>query len=416
MGPLTIEQVYLQNMKELKVRKDDFAKWKLVLDASGMLSVEDSLKLLKEFNITIPRILIPNFTYPLKLYRVRVIPSGSEEDLNKVSTFSYPPAEFAKTYQRANVPGHPVFYGAFDGKTAFEEIRYNGNEKIKKGDKVFFSEWRVKAESRYSLAHLTLPTLTGEQHMLSALNQRIYSEMHRIFSSEEEFFAKTQKFLFQSMSELFLFGSYLQSGIIAHQIIYDTPEVRGIKINGVIYPSCSNNFRSANVALHPEFVDEHLQLESIRQVSFEEFSEDGVRFTGSYFGSIEGPIIKWQSYYSKLLTDNFKIEIELDEDTIFEDMMNAIVVHDQEGEHALGEYCQMKADEIDLTDYKIPQKLELSYAKGEELLCIQELPFLDGEMQIKNGGKLINVSLIRLYVPLETKPHGISAQDLLKTI
>lgn len=73
--------------------------------------------------------------------------------------------------------------------------------------------------------------------MLSKLNKRIYSEVRRIFNNEEEFFAKTQKFLFQNMSELFLSGNYLQSGIIAHKIIYGTPEIQGIKINGIIYPS-----------------------------------------------------------------------------------------------------------------------------------------------------------------------------------
>jgi hypothetical protein len=225
MMSFKIEGNYLQKLKELKNLKDDFIRWKLALDKENHLSLKDSLKLLKEFNITIPRILIPNFSHPLKLYRVRVISSGSDEDLTKKSTFSYPPAEFVKDYQRANAPGYPVFYGAFDAKTAFEEIRCNGNEKIKKGDKVFFSEWRVKENSKYSLAHLTLSSLTGEEYMLSKLNQRIYSELQRIFSTEEEFFAKTQKFLFQSMSELFLSGSYLQSGIIAHQIIYDTPEI-----------------------------------------------------------------------------------------------------------------------------------------------------------------------------------------------
>lgn len=48
MKKYKIEATHLQKMKELKMRKDGFNRWKLALDMLDELPLADSLKLFKE--------------------------------------------------------------------------------------------------------------------------------------------------------------------------------------------------------------------------------------------------------------------------------------------------------------------------------------------------------------------------------
>jgi hypothetical protein len=393
----SIDLNYLKKSKELTQLKENFQKWVNFSKDQDRLPIDDALIALRTFGVTIPRILIPSATYPIKLYRVRVIPQHSDEDISNPKTFSYPPVKHSNSYQRASAPGFPVFYGAMDGKTAFEETRINGAP-IKAGDAVFLSEWRVKNEASCSLCFLTTPDIIHDNQLFAVLTKKVYSEIERIFKFEEFFFRKTQRFLYEQISALFLTGTYSQSGTVAHDILFKTPEVNGIKINGVIYPSCANNFRSVNCALTPEFADENLTLESVRKLSFEQFSDDGVQANSQYFGEVFNGKIIWQTYVSQLFTNKFQIILDLTEKWNRKEIKaSKFFFHNRELD--LQKFCKEKVAELDLNNFNFPQKKEREFKSNSDQIFVYELKLEDWVSQLTLAGKKNTITAIKMLIP-----------------
>lgn len=183
---LTVHPGYLKKCKDLLNSKQSFDAWAARLLEFSDISLVDSLALFKEYDIRIPRILSPDTEHDLTFFRARVIPKNSNEDLSKPSTFSYPPAKLVTTFQRANAPGFPVFYGAADGKTALEELRINGQQ-IKAGDTVFLSKWRLKRNISYNFVNLTIPEIDNEHQLYAGITKKISAELERIFAAEDPF-------------------------------------------------------------------------------------------------------------------------------------------------------------------------------------------------------------------------------------
>jgi hypothetical protein len=63
--------------------------------------------------------------------------------------------------------------------------------------------------------------------------------------------------------------------------------------DGILYPSCSNNFNSINYAFLSYFVDQKITMEVVRKLSFEEFTEQQAHSTGFYFGVIDKGKVVW---------------------------------------------------------------------------------------------------------------------------
>lgn len=396
---------------ELRRVKANFKKWDMLMQSYDDISWEKAHGLLKKFDIRIPRLVIHNITHPLKLYRVRAFPQGSVEDISDPRTFSYPPTEKAKTFQRASIPYHPVFYGAFDGKTAFEELKFNGNETIKRGDTIFLSEWSIKEGSKYNLAQLTLPEISENEQLYADLTKKVYSEITRIFENESQVFAEEQKFLYEQASKIFLSGPYIQSGVLAHEILYKTPEIQGLKIDGILYPSCSNNFRSINCALHPDFVDKSLKLESIRKLSFEEFTDDGAKTVGQYFGEVNKDKIIWKSYFSELFVKTFSTEMELSEEWSEDERKNAkFFVLGKETN--IKEYCHSQVDAIDLSKSNIPGQHEAAFRANQDFIFVFEQHFDPGISYLKINDRINEISILRWKIPLKASTKVVGTREV----
>ncbi|HXI01200.1 MAG TPA: hypothetical protein VNI52_13115 [Sphingobacteriaceae bacterium] len=397
--------------KELRKVKANFKKWNALLQTYDNISWETAHSLLKKFDIRIPRLVIHNITHSLKLYRVRAFSQESAEDISDPRTFSYPPNEKVKTFQRANIPYHTVFYGAFDGKTAFEELKLNGNQTIKRGDIIFLSEWTIKEGSQYNLAQLTLPEISEEEQLYGDLTKKVYSEINRIFDSESAVFAEEQKFLYQQASKIFLSGSYIQSGILAHQILYKTPEVQGVKIDGILYPSFSNNFRSINCALHPDFVDKNLRLESIRKLSFEEFTDEGAQTVSQYFGEVQKGKIIWKTYFSELFVKTFSTKMELSEEWSEDERINArFFVSGRETN--IKEYCHSQVDSIDLSKSNIPGEHEAAFRANEDFVFVFEQHFDPGISYLKYNDRINDITIIRWKIPLKASTREVKPLEV----
>ena len=382
--------------------KRSFQQWAEALNNVDNPSLEESLLIYKTHSIEFPRLVSPCHDYPLKIFRARIISDESEDDISNPRTFSYPPKAKATCYQRANVPGFPVFYGAMDGKTALEELRNYSNMPIQKGDKVYLSEWKLKPGSSYTLNYLTLSNIIGEQHLFSDITKKIDAEFERIFYNEPEALKQKQKFLFEQVSELFLTGNYFQSGLIAYQILYNSPVIKDIKIDGIFYPSCSNNYRSVNCAFLPEFVDQNLELEIVRKVSFEEFTGNGAYSNGKYFGIVEKNQVIWRTYITELMIHDYEYELLLTDKWLDE--------HIEQSNFFLGnkymdlqEFCRKRIETIDLSNHRIPQKNEHLYRENGTILFRFTYQFRDDDCTLRFQGRINNISEIVIKIPVKAQ-------------
>lgn len=397
ISDLSIPPDHLQKLRELQKTKDSFEKWRKHLDSNRDLNLRQALQSMEDFGIRIPRIVRPYLNFPMTLYRTRVISENSGEDISNIKTLSYPPS--TSTFQRASVPGYPVFYGAIDQKTAMEELRINGQQ-LKKGDVVFLSEWKVREGIKYSLVNFTLPEITGEHQLSSDMNKKLDSEIHHIFQHMDEYFKKSQVYLYWESCKLFLKGSYLQSGTIAHDALFQTADVADISIAGILYPSCCNQYRSMNAVFKPDFVDEYMELVAVKKVIFKEFSEEGAFLTESYFAKISGNTIQWHSYQTTILHTQFKMQLDTEYQWPGEMIDNSsLYIHQWLTD--LHTYCKEKASEIDLSDYKIPEDQKQLYYNGTEMLFVNELRFSEGVAYLKTGRKKNRLKVLRIYIPAE---------------
>jgi hypothetical protein len=268
----------------LKKIKSEVEKWKILANQKEAIPTDEALLLFKKHFEYYPSITIPDATHGLNIYRTRVIPKDSEEDITDPKTFSYAPATKTFNYQRANTPGYPVFYAAIDSKTAIQELRISSAETIKRGDQIYLSEWRVKQGAKCDLNCLTMPDIIGEKYFIGPIAQQLNFAIPLILSKMEPQLREVQIYLMAELASIFLKGSYFQSGIIAHHLIYEARDNKTDYADGIVYPSCANNFESLNYALHPNFVDNSMEIVSVRKISFDEFTEHGFRSTNGYFG------------------------------------------------------------------------------------------------------------------------------------
>lgn len=201
-------------------------KWDTALKNIDYLPLEDAYLLMKKALAYFPNIVFTQTVYPMT-YRARIISNDSHEDISNPRTFSYPPKERAKSYQRASVPGFPVFYGAMDAKTAIEELMTNSIEPIKKGDQFYLSEWKVKKEELLTFNCLTFSEIIGDQHLISRLTEQVSFALKTILAKSTPRFQQAQTFLYNRLSQLFLTGKYLQSSTIAYKILYDNTGDKG---------------------------------------------------------------------------------------------------------------------------------------------------------------------------------------------
>lgn len=398
--------------RELVSIKRYFEKWNKFHQGKRFLPVEEALDAYKKFQIEFPRIISVEHDYPLKVYRARIISNKSSENLSNPKTFSYPPVDKSMHYQRASIPGFPVFYGAMDGKTALEELRTNLNQPLQQGDELYLSEWTVKPGELYSLNYLTLSSIVGDEFLYSDITKNVIREIDRIFQTESPEFKRKQVFLFNEVSKIFLTGNYLQSGIIAHQILYQTKMER-LNIDGILYPSCSNDFRSVNIALTPDFADRALELQIVRKLTFEAFTDTGADSTGKYFGKVEKESVRWRTYVSELLINDFTFHLLLIKNWPREKIETSDFIVDGKTS-TIRNFCKERVAEIDLSGHKIPQAQEELYHQNGSLVYKQVFSFEEHSCYLKHKNEKNSIKFLTIETPVRTLTKVIPWKKVLK--
>ena len=173
--------------------------------------------------------------------RARMI-DETKEDITNINAFGTPPAHLTPE-GRANLAEYPVFYGTFDARTAMQEI------KVPKGSECIVSLWEFKdtpATVSTFLRHADtkndlFPIDSGLRDTLPERLQGVYTK-------------SSFKRAMLHRSTIFTHDNYALSGRLAHHAIYGN----AFESSGIIYPSVIDPYRG-NVALHPEYVSEHMQ-------------------------------------------------------------------------------------------------------------------------------------------------------------
>lgn len=272
----------------------------------------------------------------------------------------------------------------------------------------------MKEGVRANYANLTTREIT-EPHQLSAeITKNTFREFERIFKDQEDFFKKTQSLLFEESSALFLKGSHIQSGTIAHEILYNTQEAEGIRINGIMYPSVCNGFRSINFALHPDFVDQSLELLSVQKFTFREFANNGSHGNVSYFGKLEGGKVVWTTLFSELKIQDFKIELALDPGWTAQEINKAICIF-KGAEINLRDYCAKRVDAIDLSKNIVKQDDLNLYEDNTESVFVLEQKLDDGVAFLQQGERIHGISTIRMLIPFFMRTKIIDPTEVLKS-
>lgn len=194
---------------------------------------------------------LPHVNWPFNksfgVVRARMV-DEEREDISKLSIFGAPPSEFA-SLGRANLPGYPVFYGSFDGRTAMQEI------KVPIGSKCFVSIWEFESDVPTVSAFLQHAEIKNDFSKIDLGRRKGFpSHLNRIYTPSSFYSAmKLRSLLFTGDNEAI-------SARLSHDIIFDGYA----KSDGVLYPSVIDQFR-CNVALHPEFVSRHMRCVMILQ-------------------------------------------------------------------------------------------------------------------------------------------------------
>lgn len=249
----------------------------------------------------------PNvFNDSVCLYRGRLAEDvGQNEDLSSPATFSYVPLALNKDglpkMGRLNYKGQSIFYASEHMRTNFKEISKDSSI----GDEAYMAKWKLKPNSNMRL-YRTIPawgisTDNGSGSIFTITDPSIVN-------GELGLYLKRLGYIMMSNEDI---GKYLGSSYIANCIYSSTGVVRNPKgkdfefhYDGIVYPSvAAGGTEEVNIALKPEFVDKHLELECVIKGRL---SPD-MRFVNyEKIGINEGGKIVW---YESFIDENSIIDI-----------------------------------------------------------------------------------------------------------
>lgn len=190
---------------------------------------------------------------------------GLDEDLSSPATFSYVPLFLNNIGKpkmgRANYEGQSIFYASEHIKTNFKEISKDSNI----GDEAYMAKWRIKPNSNLHLCR-TVPA--WEISTANDSNGTFSIADPSIVNGELGLYLKRLGYIMMSDEEV---GKYLGSSFIANCIYSISVPTKdndgndtGFHYDGIAYPSvAAGGTEEVNIALKPEFVDKHLELECV---------------------------------------------------------------------------------------------------------------------------------------------------------
>ena len=202
--------------------------------------------------------LVPKF-----VYRSRLNINENEENLSLIRTFSFPNPSLCKMNGRANLKNKSVFYCADIPLTAFLESRPKIN------DMGYMGKWRLNCKRDLNCVAFFPTDMSKKNYWYRTAvlqQQSMIKEVRKIKSDK----ISQLKYLFSYTSKIFTYEipPYSISSWIANEMLFNFDG-----IDFIVYPSSMLKSDSCNLAFHPNFVDQYLQLISIIKFKISDFQE-----------------------------------------------------------------------------------------------------------------------------------------------
>lgn len=325
-----------------------------------------------------------NDSFPI--FRGRLAEDINEnEDLSKPATFSYVPLSLNKKglpkMGRANYKGQSIFYASEHIKTNFKEISKECNI----GDEAYMAKWVVKPNSSLHL-YRTIPdwgiNKTNNSNGIFSITKP------EIVNSELGLYLKRLGYIMMSNEEI---GKYLGSSYMANCIYAANGVAKDSKGNvynadvhydGIVYPSAIGSPNEVNIALKPEFVDKHLELEwvikgrltpDMRSVEYEKI---GINESGRivwYTSIIDEDSItiietQYRDYYGNVVDVSKGQILDAENNTVKSELTpftQAIVYHRAEMFRGLANFVQMSIKETQtVTKSSLEKSVPLVIIRG----------------------------------------------------
>jgi len=229
-------------------------------------------------------VVIPsNLLNAIRLYRVRKNIDFKREDLNSISTYSYPPQSVLNENGRANLKNKSVFYCGHTYFTALKEA------KLKRGDTGYLTVWNIAADRNCEYGAFlpdNLPDNNPWRNFNSMLDVQRFNAANGLSKS------KQLEYLHGFIAELFMEEKppYSLTSWLADKMLLGYQF-----IDFIVYPSFEAKSSKCNLVFKPEFVDRYLNFERVYIFKTREVTESNVEFEIKIVGETNSHQIIWRN-------------------------------------------------------------------------------------------------------------------------
>lgn len=270
--------------------KKAFEELDLLYD-KGMSYEELKNAFLEKLSI-FPQLIYPEGKLNLPIYRTSII-NSSELDIRHPDSFSHPPPNYC-SLGRCNLNSHPVFYGSISEDTALREKRKANDQGLEEGDEVYVSQWQVNSSANFRYSQFIFGNDVELGEVVSDLNSSNIEKLANMSTPYSEDKQKGFKHLVHKMGSYFLLENYNFSSFLAHYLLFDNREKSPLKADAIIYPSVQSKLTNFNIAIHPDFVRNHMKLVNVKKIRFKGFEKEGCRCELLEIGIVkENGLIDW---------------------------------------------------------------------------------------------------------------------------
>lgn len=256
--------------------------------------------------------------FPSGIFRVREITEST--NFNLYAEHSYPPIAFTKL-GRCNFPKHPVFYASNNPVTALSEVVRDSEFK---GKKFCISSWEIIKSNDTFIFESFLQTSLHPNNPFDALAKTLIDKVNEPFENKltEDQTQGMVEFLKYIDSQFINDDNYSFSASLAHRRIYGK---HNFCTDILMYPSVQTLMQGVNLAINPNFVDNHMRVKRFYIIELQSFDRQRGQFAITFhkYGEIKKNVIFWknihpedklyQKYmkldFKKFTSDNFKFDL-----------------------------------------------------------------------------------------------------------
>ncbi len=284
--------------------------WPLYTDGEN---VDEFVK--KITNIITSEINIyPNFLiqlkpkdFPFGIFRAREVTENSNLDL--FTEHSYPPPMLTKL-GRCNFPKHPVFYSSNNPITALAEAVRESDYKKKK---FCISSWEIIDTDQIFIFENFLQTELHPDNQFKLLADKLLAKLDEPFENklEQEKRLALTEFMKYVDHQFIQDKTYSFSATLAHRQLYAN---HNFCTDILMYPSAQTLMQGVNLAINPNFVDNHMRIKRFYMLELESYDRVSGKYSVNFtkYGEILKNVIFWRNInlddekYKRFFEEDFK--------------------------------------------------------------------------------------------------------------